>query len=78
MRSSDTDLAEAVRSAARTGQRLVVRHNGDTAAVVSVADLQALEEYERLEDEYDIAKARDALASEPAIPFEQVCSELGL
>jgi len=59
------------------GDRIVLQHRGKpVAALISVEDLQLLEE---LEDEYWIRRADEAEAEPgPNIPWEQVKAELDL
>jgi prevent-host-death family protein len=59
------------------GDRIILQHRGKpVAALISVEDLQLLEE---LEDEYWIRRADEAEAEPgPNIPLEQVKRELGL
>jgi antitoxin Phd len=61
----------------RKGERIVLQRGGkDIAAIVSVEDLELLEE---LEDRRDVEDARAALREPgPNIPYEQVRRELGL
>jgi prevent-host-death family protein len=62
---------------ARKGERILLQRGGkDIAAIVSVEDLELLEE---LEDRRDVEDARVALREPgPSIPYEQVRRELGL
>lgn len=60
-------------------ERVVVSFGGARAA--ALVPLEDLEILERIEDEIDLAAAREALAeveAEGAVPWEQVKSELGL
>jgi prevent-host-death family protein len=61
----------------RKGERIMLQRGGkDVAAIVSVEDLELLEE---LEDRRDVEDARAALREAgPSIPYEQVRRELGL
>lgn len=71
------DFAELVNRAAYKHERVLIARRGrPIAAIVSIADVKFLE---RVEDEYDLQAARDAMAEggEP-IPWEQVKAELGL
>jgi prevent-host-death family protein len=72
------DLAELVNRVAYGHERVrLVRRGRDLAAVVSTQDLELLES---LDDELDLAAAREALA-DPAnagrIPWEDVRARLG-
>ena len=71
-----SNLVEAVRKAAQAGQRTVVQHNGDHAAVVSLDDRKTLEELEALEDARDSAEALASLAEGPAVPYEGLLADL--
>jgi prevent-host-death family protein len=76
-------LAELVNRAAYGRERIVLTRRGKgIAALVSLDDLQMLEEFlQRLEDESDIKAARKALAEaklKGTIPWEKVKEELGL
>lgn len=73
------DFAEIVNRAAYGGERVrVVRRGRAVAAIIPIEDLELLE---RIEDEFDLEAAREALA-DPAnalpIPWDQVRAELGL
>jgi prevent-host-death family protein len=73
------DLAEIVNRVAYGRERIrLVRHGREIAAVVPIEDVSLLE---AIEDELDLAAARDALA-DPAnvatIPWERVKADLGL
>ena len=62
---------------AHGGERIVVRRGGKAvAAIVPVADLRLLE---KLEDERDVALARERLAKKRrTVPWEKVKSKLGV
>lgn len=66
--------AEMLDQVRTRGERVVIHKNGrDFAAVVPVEDLALLE---RLEDESDIAAARQALAENDFVTWEQVKADL--
>ncbi len=71
-------FAELVNRAAYGHERVLVARRGKAiAAIVPIADVELLE---RLEDEFDLQAARDALADpENAVtyPLDQVEAELG-
>ncbi|WP_024876923.1 type II toxin-antitoxin system Phd/YefM family antitoxin [Saccharomonospora piscinae] len=69
-------LGEVVAKVEHTHDRAVLtRHGRAVAAVVSIEDLRVLE---AVEDEADLAAARDSLASEePRVPHTEVLAELG-
>ena len=71
------NLSDAINLVAYNGERIVVRRSGkDVMALVSISDLDLLEE---MEDRIDIKEAEKALAeSGQRIPYEQVRRELGL
>lgn len=71
------NLSDAINLVAYNGERIVVRRSGkDVMALVSISDLDLLEE---MEDRIDIKEAEKALAeSDQRIPYEQVRRELGL
>lgn len=73
------DFAELVNRAAYGHERVLVsRHGRPVAAIVSVEDVEFLE---RMEDEFDLKAALEALADPEnavPIPWEQVKNELGL
>ena len=70
-------LGELVSKAEHGYERIVLtRHGRAVAAVISIEDLRELE---AVEDEADLAAARDALASgEPRVPHREVMAEFGL
>jgi prevent-host-death family protein len=70
-------LAEIVNEVAFGGKRLrLQRHGKDVVAVISIEDLELLEE---LEDRYDGELVDAALAEGgPTIPWRQLQAELGL
>lgn len=71
------NLADALNRVAYAGERVVLARRGKgVAALVSMDDLALLE---KLEDEYDLADARKALADkEPGRPWSEVKAELSL
>jgi prevent-host-death family protein len=73
------DFAELVNRVAYRNERVrVVRHGRDVAALVPISDVDLLE---ALEDELDLAAAREALAdpeNRDRIPWEEVRARLGL
>ncbi len=70
-------LGELVSKAEHAHERIVLtRHGKAVAAVISIDDLRALE---AMEDEADLAAAREALGSpEPRVPHSDVLAEFGL
>ncbi len=72
-------FAELVNRAAYRRERVLVARRGrPIAAIVPIEDVEFLE---RLEDEYDLEAAREALAdpeNASEIPWERVKAELGL
>jgi len=71
------DFAEILNQVAYAGERIILHRRGkNVAAIVSIADLQLLQD---LEDRLDNAAA-DAALSEPgeSIPWEQVKQKLDL
>ena len=71
------DFAEILNQVAYAGERIILHRRGkNVAAIVSIADLQLLQD---LEDRLDNAAA-DAALSEPgeSIPWERVKQELDL
>jgi prevent-host-death family protein len=70
-------LGELVSKAEHAHERIVLTRRGKAvAAVISIDDLRALE---AVEDEADLAAAREALASpEPRVPHRDVLAEFGL
>ena len=74
-----TELADTIRRVQEDSERVIVmRHGERAAALISVEDLEWLEELEdRLDDlEADCVEAESA--GKPPIPLEQVKAELGL
>lgn len=73
------DFAELVNRAAYGHERVLVSRRGRAiAAIVPIEDVEALE---RIEDEFDLTAAREALADpENAVTYslEEVKTELGL
>ena len=73
------DLAEALNRVAYSGERIVLERRGKRiAAIVSVEDLDLLE---RLDDDLDVALARERLADAEkrgTVPWEKVKAKLGL
>ena len=73
------ELATIVNKVAFGGERVrLTRHGKAVAAVVSVEDVEFLEE---LEDELDLELVREALAdpeNQKTIPWEEVKRDLGL
>ena len=70
------DLEEALKRMRESGERVLLEKNGEkVAALVSVEDLQFLEE---LEDRLDLEAAREALKEPGSIPWEEVKADLGL
>jgi len=71
------NFADALNRVAYQGERIVLERRGKgVVGLVSMEDLALLE---RLEDEFDVAEARQALAEKGAnIPFDEVKTELGL
>jgi prevent-host-death family protein len=71
------DFAELVNRAAYRHERVLIARRGrPVAAIVPIADVKFLE---RVEDEYDLQAARDAIAEDgEPIPWEKVKAELGL
>jgi prevent-host-death family protein len=70
-------LGELVSKAEHAHERIVLtRHGKAVAAVISIDDLRALE---AVEDNADLAAAREALTStEPRVPHRDVLVEFGL
>ena len=72
-------FAELVNRAAYRHERVLVARRGrPIAAIVPIEDVELLE---RLEDEFDLGAAREALAdpeNAPEIPWDDVKRELGL
>lgn len=61
------------------GQRIVIDSPEQGAvALISLADLEWLEEAEDLWDAEDFRRARSQAREEPSKPLEQVIAELGL
>lgn len=62
-------LPEALNRVAYGGERVIIHRRGkEIAALVSLADLQLIRE---LEDQIDVAAAREALADDERIPWEK-------
>jgi len=67
--------------AATTKARIVVKHGRKKAAIVPMEDLEAIQAYERIEEEIDIRelqKARAEIKVKGTIPAEDVYKRLGL
>ena len=78
LKAAQKNLGDLVHRIAETGERLVLRTNGEAAAaIISLNDLALLEE---LEDQLDVKEAERRLAdpSEKPIPWEQAKKEMGL
>ncbi|OGQ80095.1 MAG: prevent-host-death family protein [Deltaproteobacteria bacterium RIFOXYA12_FULL_58_15] len=71
------DFSSVVDAAYARSERVVLTRNGKSvAAVVPIADLEALEDFE---DRMDIKAAQEALNEPgPNIPWEEVKTRLGL
>ncbi|MGI8509006.1 MAG: type II toxin-antitoxin system Phd/YefM family antitoxin [Gemmatimonadaceae bacterium] len=70
-------LSDTIDRVAFKGERIILqRHGKDEAALISVADLELLEE---IEDREDVAAAREALAqSSERRDYDELRKELGL
>lgn len=70
-------LSEVLNEVSVRGDRVVLeRHGKDVAAVISMEDLELLEQ---LEDRYDLELAQEAIAKkEVRIPWSRVKKNLGL
>jgi prevent-host-death family protein len=69
-------MADALNRVAYGGERIVLERRGKgVAALVSIADLQLLEE---LENQADIKAARKALKEKGAVPLDKIKKRLGM
>ena len=69
-------LSDVINRVVYQGERIVLeRHGKDVAAVVSVADLELLEQ---LEDRMDLEEARRRLKEPGRIPWKEIKERLGL
>jgi len=72
-------LDELVERADESGERIIVTRDGrPVAAIVHVEDAEYLQGVEDRLDREAIAAAREEVAREGTIPWEQVKAELGL
>ncbi|MBI2804324.1 MAG: type II toxin-antitoxin system prevent-host-death family antitoxin [Planctomycetes bacterium] len=69
-------LADAINRVAYAGERIVLERRGKkVAALVSVEDLELLEE---MEDQADIRAAKKALKEKGRIPLAKIKARLGM
>ncbi|MBI4469036.1 MAG: type II toxin-antitoxin system Phd/YefM family antitoxin [Acidobacteria bacterium] len=74
--NADNDFAETLRRVSKDHERVVIRKSGKpVAAVIPIEDLRLLEQ---IEDEIDIAAAREALKEPGSISHEELKAKLGL
>lgn len=71
-RAGDIIDLEAAFAKAAKGERVVLRHAGKRFWLVSVEQLEALE------DAADVAAAEKALAEDPILPWSEVRKKYGL
>ena len=70
------NLADAINRVAYAGERIILERRGKgVAALVSIEDLELLQE---LEDQADIRAARKALKEKGSITLEEVKKRLGM
>jgi prevent-host-death family protein len=70
------EFSDLVNRAAYGKERVILSRQGkNVAALISMETLQALEEWERLEDEADV-KVVQARRAEPSTPWEDVKTAL--
>ncbi|HEX3654188.1 MAG TPA: type II toxin-antitoxin system Phd/YefM family antitoxin [Pirellulales bacterium] len=70
------DFSDALNTVAYSGERIVIsRHGKRVAVLVPVDDLDLLE---ALEDQMDLALAKQALKEKKSIPWAQLKKKLGL
>ena len=70
------NLADAINRVAYAGERILLERRGKgVAALVSVEDLELLQQ---LEDEADIKAARKALKEKKRVPLEDILDRLGM
>lgn len=70
------NLADALNRVAYAGERVVLTRRGKgVAALVSMEDLQLLQE---LEDRADVRAARKALKEKGGVPLDEVKARLGM
>lgn len=77
-RAADATDWDAALARAAKGERVIVRRGGRRFGIISDADLDRLDQFDRLEDEAEIEAARAALAEGPARPYEELRRQLGL
>lgn len=71
-------LSDTLARVSHGGERIIIEKNGKpAAALVSIADLEWIEELEAREEEEDI-KALEATRDEETIPWDEVKKSLGL
>ena len=78
MRVADirNNLADAINRVAYAGERIILERRGKSvAALVSVEDLELLEQ---LEDEADIKAARKALKEKGGVTLKEIKKRLGM
>jgi len=77
-------LAECVNKVAYGGDRIIItRHGKEAAAIVSIGDLWALQEFDKLEDKAQLTLASERLAKyeagkEKTVPMEKVLKDCGM
>ncbi|HPO12745.1 MAG TPA: hypothetical protein PLI09_04820 [Candidatus Hydrogenedentes bacterium] len=72
------ELAEAITEVAAGEDRVIIEYQGKRVAAVSLDLLEWIEEIEDQIDREEIRKAREEMAQEGTIPWEQVKAELNL
>ncbi len=69
-------MADALNRVAYGGERIILERRGKgVAALVSIADLELLEE---LETQADVRAARKALKEKGAVPLDKIKKRLGM
>jgi prevent-host-death family protein len=69
-------MADALNRVAYGGERIILERRGKgVAALVSIADLELLEE---LENQADLRAARKALKEKGAVPLDKIKKRLGM
>jgi prevent-host-death family protein len=78
------EIAETLNRVAYTGERVFLqRHGKDVAALVSMKEVELLDEIEQIEDEIDLREALKALkelksGSDRTVAWDDVKREFGL
>ncbi len=75
----DYENLQAVIENTSVGEQIILQKAGKSmAAIVTLEELELLQEIEALEDEFDLKVAEEAMKETRLVPWEEVKLELGL